>query len=118
MLSKVNKLNKLLAQKSVVPSTYEQPAKLAPIPLNKNVVAKIDSGASKNYFRECNIAALKSVKAIKGPMVIMPDNNGIQIKHQGQLPLSPKLVGPVTLAYVLSGLKKFFIIVTSRTIHG
>ena len=68
-------------------------------------MAKIDSGDSKNYFRECDIAALKSIKAIKGPMVIMPDNNGIQMKHQGELPLPPELVGPATLTYELPGLK-------------
>ena len=32
-------------------------------------------------------------------------NNGIQKKHQGQLPLPPELVGPATLTYVLPGLK-------------
>ena len=40
-------------------------------------------------------------------MVIMPDNNGIQIKHQGQLPLPPELMGQATLAYVLPGLKNY-----------
>ena len=77
MLSRVSKLKKILAQKSVVPPIYTKSAKRAPISINDNVVAKIDSGDSKNYFREIDIAALKSVKAIKGPMVIMPDNNGI-----------------------------------------
>ena len=72
---------------------------------NNNVIAKIDSGASKNYFRECDVGALKSVTDTKGPMVIMPDNNGIQIKRQGKLPLPIDIVGPANTAYVLPGLK-------------
>ena len=35
----------------------------------------------------------------------MPDNNGIQIKQQGQLPLPPNVNGPAKMAYVLPGLK-------------
>ena len=70
MLSRVSKLKKILAQKSVVPPTSSKSPQHVPIYPNNNVIAKIDSGVSKDYFRECNVAALKSVKAIDWKSVV------------------------------------------------
>ena len=69
------------------------------------IIAKIDSGASKNYFRQCDTEALVNVKSTNGPTVLMPDNNGIHITKQGNIPLPSMIKGPATMAYVLPGLK-------------
>ena len=83
------------------PPTFRS-SKIAP---QKPVIAKIDSGASKNYFRECDQHVLKDIVDVAGPKVLLPDNNGILIKKQGSIPLPHYIHGPARQGYILPGLK-------------
>ena len=69
------------------------------------MIAKIDSGASKNYFRECDQHVLTDIVKVQGPKVLLPDNNGILINKQGSIPLPNIIRGPARKGYILPGLK-------------
>ena len=57
-------------------------------PVKTFITAKLDSGASKHYFRPCDTAALKNIRSISnGPSISLPDGRLLQIKYKGLLPL-------------------------------
>ena len=61
-------------------------------PVKTFITAKLDSGASKHYFRPCDTAALTTIKRISnGPSIGLPDGRQLQIQHKGSLPL-PNIV--------------------------
>ena len=83
-------------------SKFNQPDRKPALP---QVIAKIDSGASKNYFRLSDQHVLKHIIHKPGPNVTMPDNNNIKIHRQGTLPLPHNVTGPASTGYILPGLK-------------
>ena len=49
---------------------------------------KLDSGASKHYFRPCDTLALTNIMAVtNGPHVTLPNGSQLQIKQKGTIPL-------------------------------
>ncbi len=51
---------------------------------------KLDSGASKHYFRPCDTAALANIRAIhNGSSITLPDGKSLNIQQKGTLPLHP-----------------------------
>ena len=53
----------------------------------KAVVAKGDSAASGDYWRDNDIDCLHNVIEKKGPDVTLPDSSQISFTQQGKLPL-------------------------------
>ena len=74
--------------------------KIPPIHNNK-ITVKLDSGASKHYFRPCDTPALENITSVhNGPNVTLPNGSYLQIKHKGTIPLPPnidKLAGEVNI---------------------
>ena len=61
------------------------------VPLQHNksfITVKADSGASKHYFRQSDIACLTEIKPIPGPSVYLADMTAIKITHKGTLPIN------------------------------
>ena len=55
------------------------------------IIAKGDSAATKNYWREEDINVLSDITHFSGPAVMIPNGESIQATKQGILPLSPFL---------------------------
>ena len=55
------------------------------------VIAKADSGATANYWREEDIKCLTNIKPIVGPSVQLPNGKSIQSNQEGYLHLSNDL---------------------------
>ena len=58
---------------------------------NDIVIAKADSGATANYWREEDMKCLTNVKHVIGPSVQLPNGNSIQANQEGYLHLSKDL---------------------------
>ena len=56
------------------------------------IAVKLDSGASKHYFRSCDAIALKNIQHVKnGSSITLPDGDNIKIQHKGHVPLHPSI---------------------------
>ena len=73
-------------------------------------MAKVDSAASKNYWREEDIQFLTDIKPYRGPSVTLPDGDILKPLQKGMLPLSSQLSSKATEAIVLPELKSFSLI--------
>ena len=61
-------------------------------PVKNFITVKLDSGASKHYFRPCDAISLKNVQNVKNETLItLPDGNNIKIQQKGHLPLHPSI---------------------------
>ena len=61
-------------------------------PVKKFFTVKLDSGASKHYFRPCDVISLKNVQNVKNETLItLLDGNNIKIQQKGHLPLHPSI---------------------------
>ena len=75
------------------------------MPPTHNIVAKGDSAASQNYWREQDIKCLDNVIPFMGPSVTLPNNKQILPTNQGLIPLSTQLSKSSRTATVLPQLK-------------
>ena len=74
--------------------------------INSNyIIAKADSGATSNYWREKDKSILHNLSVFEGPTVTLPDNSQLQSKEEGEIPLSPLLSTAAKKASVIPGLK-------------
>ena len=90
-----NKLNKLHINKSI--DSY--------LSLQNNVViAKGDSGASANYWRDEDKSILQNIHPNTSIKVTLPNNDPITSTQSGTLPLSNKLSSKAKEATVLPNL--------------
>ena len=71
----------------------------------KTVLAKADSGASKNYFPASYADVLLNVKNTNGPTVHLADDSTIHATQTGLLPLSPALSNKAKSTCVFEDLK-------------
>ena len=71
----------------------------------KTVLAKADSGASKNYFPASYADVLLNVKNTNGPTVHLADDSTIHATQIGLLPLSPALSNKAKSTCVFEDLK-------------
>ena len=69
------------------------------------VIAKGDSAATNNYWRQEDSNVLSEIKHYKGPSVTIPDGSQISSNKQGQLPLSPLLSENAKNASIMPELK-------------
>ena len=72
---------------------------------HKLVIAKGDSGASSNYWREQDKQILHNIKPNPNISVTLPNNNPIKSTSSGIIPLSHKLSSKAKTATVLPNLK-------------
>ena len=71
----------------------------------QSVVAKADSGASRNYWRKQDTKCLTNVQPFTGQPVTLPNKETIVPTQQGKIPLSSKISVSATKATVLPDLK-------------
>ena len=70
------------------------------------VIAKIDSGASRHYIRHEDANVLENrIIDHHGPTVTLPDNTAITASKKGTLPLAPQLSTTAKTAHVLDNLQ-------------
>ena len=65
------------------------------------VLAKGDSAASKNYWRQQDKEVLNKIEKYQGPSVLLPNNATIASTERGQLPLSSLLSKEAKTAQIL-----------------
>ena len=75
------------------------------MPPTQTIVAKGDSAASKNYWREEDIKILSNVQPYSGQSVILPDGDLLAPSQKGLLPLSNEFSNEAKEATVLKALK-------------
>ena len=68
------------------------------------VIAKADSGASHNYWRDEDKVILKNITLVNGPTVTLPNNLTLKSVEEGVIPLSPLLSNQATKASIIPGL--------------
>lgn len=70
------------------------------LPSSHQVIAKADSGASRNYFTMNDKHVLTSVKHVtRGPQVNLPNGVEVQALETGQIPLYTSLSKQTTIAH-------------------
>ena len=74
--------------------------------VNSVVVAKADSGASQNYFKNEDVPVIQNcTKTQVGPTVSLPDGTAMQATKTGNLELSPLLSKKATAVHVFNGIQ-------------
>eukprot|EP00957_Ditylum_brightwellii_P202150 15328823-Ditylum_brightwellii.AAC.2 len=69
---------------------------------NNTIVAKANSGATRHYWHEQDIAALRNIQHLThGPHVKLPNNEQLRARINGTLDLHSDLSSKVSLAHVL-----------------
>ena len=74
------------------------------------IIAKADSGATSNYWQECDKNVLSDREKVDGPSVTLPNNSIIKSTEQGYIPLSPLLSFNATKASIMPDLKSALLI--------
>ena len=70
-----------------------------------NIIAKGDSAASQNYWREEDEHCLQNIRPYSGPSVVLPDADTIAPTKKGSIPLSTKLSPSAQTTTILPQLK-------------
>ena len=78
--------------------------KFSEVPPTHNIVAKGDSAASKNYWREEDVHCLSNLQNFSGPPVTLPDGDKIKPSQKGTINLSNNLSLQAQEATVLKNL--------------
>ena len=72
---------------------------------HSHIIAKANSGASKHYFTQRDVAALTSIKTVNnGPRVNLPNGTIVQATKSGTIPLHSSLTCNATKAHVFPAL--------------
>ena len=69
------------------------------------IIAKVDSGASSNYWREQDKQVLQNLTPFDRPSVTLPNNTILKSIEEGDIPLSPLLSKNAKKALIIPGLK-------------
>ena len=82
---------KLVLYNSSVKNNKIRHINFSEVPPKNSIIAKGDSAASKNYWREEDIRYLTNFQPYAGPSVTLPNANIIAPSHKGSIQLSKEL---------------------------